>query len=179
MVDRVLIDTLNLKARSFAAKWAAKVGKASQFQHYAALSGEALIELNAPVYPQLARALDRGLDRSLVGGFFVGFGQRQIAKGFPVSETIYGVNLAQQVVNEYLMNEFAPEGTVRMYQALDASSRMAEFFLLGCFYLTKGALEAIYTSMKKHDAVSEQLLKKYFRDDFFFKNDPDSAARGL
>jgi hypothetical protein len=171
MVDRVLIDTLNLKARNFAAEWAAKIRKTSQLKHYGALSGDALIELNAPLYSQLARTLDRGLDRSLVGDYFVTMGWKRIEEGFPVSETIYGINLAEQVVNEYLMNDFAPDSTVRMYQALGASSRAAEFFLLGCFYLTKGSLEAVYTLMNKNDAVSEALLKKYFRDDFFFKND--------
>jgi hypothetical protein len=171
MVDRVLIDTLNLKARRFAAEWAAKIRKSPQLKHYGALSDDALIELNAPLYSQLARTLDRGLDRSLVGDYFVTVGWKRIEGGFPVSETVYGINLAEQVVNEYLMNEFVSDNAVRMYQAIDVSSRVAEFFLLGCFYLTKGSLEAVYTLMNKNDAVSEALLKKYFRDDFFFKKD--------
>jgi hypothetical protein len=170
MVDRVLIDTLNLKARNFAAAWAAKMRKAPQLKCYGELSGDVLIELNAPLYPHLARILDRGLDRSLVGDFFVTLGRKRIEEGFPVSETIYGLNLAEQVVNEYLMNDFAPDSTVRMYQAMGAASKAAEFFLLGCFYITKGSLEAIYTLMNKKDVVSEEILKKYFRDDFFFKN---------
>jgi hypothetical protein len=173
MVDRVLIDTLSLKARNFAAEWVVKIRKAPQLKHYGALSSDALIELNASLYSQLARTLDRGLDRSLVGEFFVTMGRKRIEEGFPVSETIYGINLAEQVVNEYLMNDFAPDSAVHMYQAMGAASKAAEFFLLGCFYLTKGSLEAIYTLMNKDDAVSEELLKKYFRDDFFFKNGQD------
>ncbi|MDR0387638.1 MAG: hypothetical protein LBH57_06335 [Treponema sp.] len=170
MVDRVLIDTLNLKAQNFAAQWAAKIRKTPQLKQYSVLSGDALIELNVPLYSQLARTLDRGLDRSLVGDFFVTMGRKRIEEGFPVSETIYGINLTEQVVNDYLMNDFAPDNAVRMYQAMGAAFKTAEFFLLGCFYLTKGSLEAIYTMMNKNDAVSEALLKKYFRDDFFFKS---------
>ncbi|MDR2742913.1 MAG: hypothetical protein LBB98_12280 [Treponema sp.] len=170
MVDRVLIDTLNLKARNFAAEWVVKIRKAPQLKHYGALSDDALIEINAPLYPHLARTLDRGLDRSVVGDFFVTMGRKRIEGRFPVSETIYGLNLAEQVVNDYLMNDFAPDNAVRMYQAMGAASRAAEFFLLGCFYITKGSLEAVYTLMNKDNAVSEEVLKKYFRDDFFFKN---------
>jgi hypothetical protein len=169
MVDRVLIDTLSLKARDFAASWAVKIRKAPQLKRYGGLSGDVLIDLNAPLYPYLARTLDRGLDRSVVGEFFVTTGRKRIEEGFPVSETIYGLNLAEQVVNEYLMNDFAPDSAVHMYQAMGAASKAAEFFLLGCFYLTKGSLEAIYTLMNKNDVVSEEILKKYFTDDFFFK----------
>jgi hypothetical protein len=58
-----------------------------------------------------------------------------------------------------------------MYQSMGIITEVSEYFLLGCFYLTKGFLEATYTHMSSHNAVSEELLKKYFRDDFFFKND--------
>ncbi|MDR1899897.1 MAG: hypothetical protein LBQ55_07820, partial [Treponema sp.] len=81
------------------------------------------------------------------------------------------VNLAQQIVIEYLMTDFVLESTVRMYQAMGVVTKVAEFFLLGSFYLTKGFLEATYTTMSGSDQVSEELLKKYFKDDFFFKKD--------
>jgi hypothetical protein len=170
MVDRLLIDTLNLNARNFALKWTDKIRKASHLKHYTGLTDEALVEFNAPFYPQLARSLDRGLDRSIAGDFFVTLGKKRMQEGFPISETIYGLNLTEQVVHEYLMNDFVLDSTIRMYQAMGSASKASEFFLLGCFYLTKGSLEAIYTLMNKNDAVSEELLKKYFRDDFFFKN---------
>jgi hypothetical protein len=171
MVDRVLIDTLNLTARDFAVKWKDKIRKAPQLKHYGVLSDEALVEADVPFYPLLARTLDRGLDRSMVGDFFVSLGKTRLRAGFPVSETIYAVNLAEQVVIEYLMNDFVLDSTVRMYQAMGVVSKVAEFFLLGCFYLNKGFLEATYTQMNKTDAVSEELLKKYFKDDFFFKKE--------
>jgi hypothetical protein len=133
------------------------------------MDDEALLDMGRPFYPLLARILDRGLDRSLLGNFFVTMGKHQLNGKFPVSEAIYGINLAQTVVIEFLMTEYAPENPMRMYQSLDAVTRIAEFFLLGSFYLTKGFLEETYTSMKSHDKISEELLNKYFKDDFFFK----------
>lgn len=170
MVDRVLIDTLNLRARDFAFRWKDQIRKSPQLKHYNTLGDEDLIGRNIPLYPLLSRTLDRGMDRSRVGDFFVSLGKSRMAEGFPVSEQIYAVNLAQQGVIEYLMTDFVLDSSVRMYQAMGIVKRVSEFFLLGCFYLTKGFLEATYTHMNRKDAVSEELLKKYFKDDFFFKD---------
>jgi hypothetical protein len=57
-----------------------------------------------------------------------------------------------------------------MYQSLGALTKVSEFFLLGSFYATKGFLEETYTVMSHHGKVSDEVLKKYFTDDFFFKN---------
>jgi hypothetical protein len=169
MVDSVLIDTLNLKARDFALRWKDLIRKSPQLKHYNEMDDGALIDTDAPFYPLLARTLDRGLDRAAVGDFFVKLGKSRMNDGFPVSEVIYAASLAEQVVISYLMTDFVLDSTVRMYQAMGAVNRIAEFFLLGCFYLTKGFLEATYTKMNKNDAVSEEFLRKYFKDDFFFK----------
>jgi hypothetical protein len=171
MIDRVLIDTLNLQAKDFAGRWKDLIRKAPQLKHYNDMSDQALVEADVPFYPLLGRTLDRGLDRALVGDFFVKLGKDRMKAGFPVSEVIYAVNLAEQVIIGYLMTDFVLDSQVRMYQAMGAVNRVAEFFLLGCFYLTKGFLEATYTNMNKNEAVSEELLKKYFKDDFFFKSD--------
>jgi hypothetical protein len=169
MIDTALIDTLNLKAPDFARRWKDRIRKASQLKHYNELEDGVLISADTPFYILLARTLDRGLDRAMVGDFFVKLGKNRMQEGFPVSEVIYAVNMAQQVVIEYIMSDYAPESPVKMYQAMGIMVKVSEFFLLGCFYLTKGFLEATYTSMNSMDAVSEELLKKYFRDDFFFK----------
>ena len=169
MVDHALIDDLTLKARDFALRWKNMVRKAQQLKHYNAMDDESLIESDQPIYPLLARTLDRGLDRSLVGGFFVTMGKDRMREGYPISEVIYALNLAQKVVIEYLMTEFAPENPMRMYQSMGALTQVAEFCLLGSFYISRGFLEETYTRMSSNDEVSEELLKKYFRDDFFFK----------
>jgi len=169
MIDRILIDSLNLRSRDFAVRWKDQIRNAEQLKHYQTLDDEILIEKSKPCFPLLSRTLDRGLDRSLVGGFFVKVGKERLHGGFPVSEVIYALSVMQKVVIEFIMTEFAPDNPMRMYQSMGALTRIAEFFLLGSFYLTKGFLEETYTSMSSHDKVSEELLKKYLRDDFFFK----------
>jgi hypothetical protein len=171
MVDHVLIDNLNLKARDFAVKWTHMVRKAHKLKHYNKMKDEELIEVDTPIYPLLSKTLDRGMNRDLIGDFFVNIGKERMRDGYPVSEVIYAMNLAERVVIEYIMTEFAPENPVRMYQSMGIISRVSEFFLLGCYFLTKGYLEAVYTKMNVHDNVEEELLKKYFKDDFLFKDE--------
>ena len=168
-MDRQLIDNLNIQSRNFALRWLSHVRKASQLKHYNELDDDVLIEMNRPLYSMLSKILDRGLDRTLMGDFFVKLGKNRVQIGFPISEAIYAVNLTQKVVIEYITTDFAPENPVKMYQSLGALSRIAEFFLLGSFYMTKGFLEETYTTLNNSEKVSEELLKKYFKDDFFFK----------
>ena len=171
MIDRVLIDTLNLSSRDFAIRWKDTIRKNPQLKQYNDMDDGTLIEEDMPFYPLLARTLDRGLDRSLVGDFFVKLGKNRMRGGFPISEVIFALNLDQKMVIEYLMTEFAPENPMRMYQSMGALTRVAEFCLLGSFYISKGFLEETYTHMSNNTEVSEELLKKYFKDDFFFKKD--------
>ena len=147
------------------------VRKTPHLKHFNEFDDDELIKTDSTFYPVLAKTLDLGLDRSLVGGFFANLGKRRMREGFPVSELMYAINLRQKIIIEYIMTEFAPENPVRMYQSMESISRVSEFFLLGCFYLTKGYLEEVYSKMNKNDIVSEEILKEYFKDDFFFKDE--------
>ena len=169
MVDHSLIDNLNLKARDFALRWKNMVRKAPQLKHYNGLDDEVLMEWNRPLYPMLARTLDRGVDRSLLGDFFVKMGKERMKAELSISEAIYGLNLSQKAVIEYVMTEYAPENPMKMYQSMGILTQVAEFYLLGSFYISKGFLEEIYTGMSSHDEISDEFLRKYFKDDFFFK----------
>jgi hypothetical protein len=165
----MLIDTLNFKAKDFGARWKAMIRRSPHLKHYQTMSDEELVADNERLYPVLARSLERGIDRSHVGDFFVKLGKTRMEKGFPVSELVFALSLSHQTVIEYLMSDFVLDSTVRMYQAMGVMTKVAEFFHLSAFYVTKGFLEETYTHMSKHHEISEEILKKYFRDDFFFK----------
>jgi hypothetical protein len=170
MIDRVLIDTLNLKSRDFATRWKDAIRNNPQLRHYNKMSDQELVDSDIPFYSLLARTLDRGMDRSLVGNFFVSLGKDRMKKGFPISEVIFALSLLQKIIIEYMLTEFAPDNTMRMYQSMGALTNVSEFCLLGSFYISKGFLEETYTHMSSNDKISDELLKKYFKDDFFFKD---------
>lgn len=169
MIDKTLINGLNFHARELAEKWKDKIRKSPQLKYYNSLDDIQLVEIDTAFYPLLARTLDRGLDKSLVGGFFVNIGKERMRKNFPISEVIYANSLVERTVIEYVMGDFVYDNPVKMYSAVGLISDISEFFILGCFYLTKGFLEETYVNMNKQNVLSEEMLKKYFRDDFFFK----------
>jgi hypothetical protein len=145
------------------------IRKSPQLKHYNELQDAALVDLNAEFYPVLAHTLERGLDKNTIGAYFVRFGKDRMRMGFPISEVLYSMNLSQKVVIEYLMTECVVDNSMQMYQVVDVMTRLSEFFLLGSFYMTKGFLEETYVALNSKEALSEELLKRYFRDDFFFK----------
>jgi hypothetical protein len=169
MVEREIIDALTYRGRDMGVLWKDAIRKAPQLKHYNALEDDKLIEFNGHLYPVLAKTLEHGMDRSLVGNYFVRMGKDRMRLGFPVSEILYALNLSQNTVIEFLLSELPLDNSLRMYQTVDAIKRISGFFLLSSFYITKGFLEETYTSMNMNEEVSEELLKRYFRDDFFFK----------
>jgi hypothetical protein len=171
MVHNALIDILNFKSKVLASRWKDLIRKSPHLRHYNNLSDDMLIKIDSPIYPQLARTLDRGLDRSIVGDFFVRIGKEGQKRNFPISEMVYAVKLNQQMLLEYIESEFILDNPVTMYQTLSIVPKVADFFLLGVFYLNKGYNEQTYITMNLQEKVSEELLRKCFKDDFFFKKD--------
>ncbi|MDR2343025.1 MAG: hypothetical protein LBD86_00660 [Spirochaetaceae bacterium] len=176
MNDCVLIETFNFKAEAIARRWKNFIRKESQLKHYNRLSDEQLCELNAPLYPQLARSIERGIDRKHIGAYFVGMGKDRMRMGFPVSEVVFACSLSQKAVVDYISFEFVHDNPLALYQAFSAIEKVNEFFFLGCFYVIKGFLEQTYESMNNNHKIPEELLKTYFKDDFFFKKDVESIT---
>jgi hypothetical protein len=171
MIDRVLIDALKFKAKPLAQRWAALIREAPQLKHYNMLENDTLFNLNESIFFQLARFLEHGLDRSVLGDYFVRMGKNSVHHGFPLSETVYGLRISQQVIMRYMEGEFVLDDPVALYQALSVSAKVSDFFLLGCFYINKGFQEATIEKMSENDKLPRAMLTKYFKDDFFFKKE--------
>jgi hypothetical protein len=171
MNDLVLIETFHFKAKAIAGRWVKLIRKEPQLKHYNGLSDEELCALNAPLYPHLARSIERGIDRKLIGGYFVQMGKDRMRNGFPISESVFAFSLSQKAVVDYISSEFVYDNPLALYQAFVAIEKVNEFFLLGCFYMIKGFLEDMYEKMNTRHNIPEDLLKTLFKDDFFFKKD--------
>jgi hypothetical protein len=172
MVNNNFIEVLNFKPALLAARWKDLIRKSPQLRHYNALSDDELIELNTPVYAQIARSIERGIDKSVLGDFFVKFGKEMQAKGFPVSETVFACNLNQKMLVDFSASEVM-DNHLALYQTMQTINNVNEFFFLGLFYMIKGFLEKTYTNLNKKHNISEETLKEYFMDDFFFKQEAD------
>ena len=177
MRDRILIDSLNIKSRDFAIRWKNLLRGEPRLVHYQTMEDDDLIEAGKSIFPLLSQTLDRGMDRSLVGGHFVELGKQRLNSGFTVTEVLFGLNFAQKVVIEYITTEFAPENPMRMYQSLGVLTNVSEFFLLGTLYIIRGFLEETYTKMNDQDKAALEVFRKYFKDDLFFRKNEDKEKQ--
>ncbi|GMO26316.1 MAG: hypothetical protein Ta2B_06470 [Termitinemataceae bacterium] len=169
MTQGQIVDTLNFKAIPLSEKWKELIRKNPHLKHYNALSDEDLISIGVPVYKQLGRCMDSGIDRNIIGDFFVRMGKDRQEKGFPISESVYACNLSQEMIIDYMVSENINDNPLAIYQTLEIVNQINKFYFLGLFYMIKGYLEKTYTHMSTKHGVSENTLKECFNDDFFFK----------
>jgi len=170
MVERFLINSLSNNAQNFATHWKDKIRQLDHLKHYNALSDIELINMNSPIYPLMARRLEHELELSELGKFFINQGKDRMRRNFAISETIYGISLSERTVIEYIMDNFVHDEPFKMYATMGVVTQVADFFLLGCFYIIKGFLEETCIHMSTHSEVPKEILKKYFKDDFFEDN---------
>jgi hypothetical protein len=171
MIDHALLETLDFKAEKLAKRWKNLIRKESHLKHYNQFTDEQLYEINIPFYHQLARSIERGIDRKILGGYFVGVGKDRMKRGIPISEVVYSCSLIQKTVVDYITYEFLNANPLTTYQIFDMIDKVNQFFFLGCFYIIKGFLEQTYKQLNDHHNISDEILKIYFKDDFFFKAD--------
>jgi hypothetical protein len=171
--DHALIETFDSKAETIAKRWVKLIRNEARLKHYNELSDEQLCALNTPLYSRFARSIERGIDKKTLGSHFVRLGKNCMSKGFPISEMVLANNMSQKAVIEYIRSEFVYDDPLALYQVFGLIEKVNDFFFLGCFYMIKGFLERMYETMLANDSISEDVLRTYLKDDFFFKKDTE------
>jgi hypothetical protein len=165
-----LMDVLMTKNEGVVRIWIQKVRNSPNLKKYNALGDDDLLNLNIDMYKVLGRWIDRDIDKNLVGAYFVDLGKTRRREGYPVSEVSFSMLLAQRSVLEYLTNESLVDSSMILYQILNLTKQISDFFFLGSYYMVKGYLEDTYVALNRDQALPDEILKQYFADDFFFKD---------
>jgi len=165
-----LSETLAVNCDTLAHIWIKKVRKAENLKTYNALSDDALLKINSKVYRTLALWFQKEIDKNSIGAFFVNIGKERRKQGFAVSEVSYALFLSQRAVQEYIINENLVDTSMALYTIMGLSSQVSDFFYLGSYYMVKGYLEDTYLALQKNEDMSDEKLRTYFSDDFFFKD---------
>jgi hypothetical protein len=168
-------DVLSVNSESLAKIWIRKVRKAPNLKSYNNLDDDALIKINSRIYRTLALWFEKEADRNQIGAFFADIGKSRRREGFAVSEVAYALFLAQRAVLEYLTTDYLNDSSLALYNAMNLSGQVADFFLLGTYYMMKGYLEDTFIALNRDESMPIETLRKYFCDEFFFK---DNSPKG-
>ncbi len=170
MLLRSLEAIISGSARELGERWLSKIKAAQNLKSFNSLSDSELLSLHEEIVRKLGRWFEKEADKNEIGAFFVMVGKEYCALGISVSELTMALSQDRKAVVEYLVAEEDLEGAHRIYALMDAADQVADFFMLGSYYLTKGFLEETFLRLRRGEKMSNEVLGKYFKDDFFFKD---------
>ncbi len=150
--------------------WIEKVRHSPNLKRFGELTEDQLRAINAEVGTSLAHWLEDSADRVSLGAFFVRMGKDRLKQGLSMSETIYSLSLLERSIIEFLDGNIL-ENSLELYRGLELTIIISEYFMLGTYYFTKGFLEDAYLGMNREARLSDETLRRFFKDDFFFKDD--------
>ena len=170
MLLKSLDDILVGAAPGVGKRWLAKLRKAENISAINDVEDAELLSVHEEIIRELGRWFDKSADKNEIGAFFVMMGKEYCAQSIPLSELTFALNLDRKAVNEHIVEAEDLEGAHRIYALMEVTDQVGDFFFLGSYYLTKGYLENTFLRMRCEQSLDEEILNKYFPDDFFFKD---------
>ena len=167
---KAVLDVLTLNNDGITRLWIQKIRNAPNLVAIGSLDDDVLSRVFKELGRNLGLWFSKEIDKNDIGSFFVGLGKSCLARELPVSEISFALLLAQRATVEYISNESVLDTSMALYQALDVTRQINEFFFLGSYYMLKGYLEDAYVALRNDGAVADEVLRKYFSDDFYFKD---------
>jgi hypothetical protein len=167
-----LSDALSMNVDRIGQKWIKLIRKSENTKAYTAISDDELQNIATKIYKMLALWFEKEADKDSLGGFFVDLGKNRRRDGFGISEIEYALFLGQRAILDFISNENLDDTPMALYNALNVSRQVADFFFLGSFYMIKGFLEDSVVEINKNEHIPIETLKHYFTDDFYFKGIP-------
>lgn len=170
MFDRALEELLITGGGASASRWIALVHASPQAKSLKSLPESELSTL----FQDLGRALSRWLSgdsgRNELGAFFARIGKDYSVQGIPLSELSLSLALARKATVRSLVEEGLFDNANALYAMLDASERVADFYALGNYYMTKGFLETTIERITADKGIDKNILVGFFKDDLFYRD---------
>lgn len=164
-------DALLTNSEAIGRAWVKLVRKSGNLKIYNSLTDDTLQKNNGKVMRMLLLWFEKEADKNRIGAFFVDIGKNRRKEGYAVSEICYALFLAQHAVLEYISTNYINDSPIALYTTMNSSVQIADFFFLASYYMTKGYLEDTFIALNRDEAMPVDTLRKYFSDDFFFKDD--------
>ncbi len=169
MPSKALLDLLASDTAVIATTEMAKLRDLPALKTLGGLQNDQLIDINSQIYRGLIKWFDKSGGKNEVGATFASIGKTLCTAGIPVSESIYFLVVSRKSLVDHFQRDSMMENSLELYSILQTVDQISDFYALGSYYLTKGYLEDTFKALAKNAAIPESELRKYFKDDFFFK----------
>ncbi len=169
MFGRALEELIVAGGTGSAARWLTLIREAPQVKTLKDFSDSDLTALHNDMGGELARWLTGTSDRNALGSFFAGIGKEYSVRGVSLSELSLSLALARKATVRRLVEDGIFENSSAIYSMFDASERVADFYALGNYYMTKGFLESTIERITKETRLDTTRIEDFFCDDLFHK----------
>lgn len=162
MISKKLLDTILHKEDMLSKRWVEQIRKSTYMKSYCQHRDEELIRRNKRFFEQLAHWINNDFSHEEMDDYFQTIGRERYREGFPLPEIIYGVFLAKKVFHDILIEETLLDSAMEIYQVLELITMIYNFFDQGNFYITRGYLEEMSSTIAKTGKLNNEELSKYF-----------------
>jgi hypothetical protein len=170
MFDRALEELLVTGGGSSATRWISLIQASPQAKSLQSLPESELSDLFGELGKALSRWLSGTTGRNELGAFFARIGKDYSVQGIPLSELSLSLALARKAIVRSLVEEGLFDNANALYAMFDASERVADFYALGNYYMTKGFLETTIERITADKTIDRRILVEFFKDDLFYRD---------
>jgi hypothetical protein len=171
MISKTLIEMIKRSLDRLTKHWCQEITKSEFMKTYQQYNDDELIKRNKKFFENLTKWIEEGTSRQEIGAYFVDIGKKRYREKFPLCELNYAVFLGKKVFRDIILNEAILNSALECHQAIGLITMIDKFFDLGNFYLIRGYLEEMYSTMVDSKKLSDEDIKKYFFHGSFFKLD--------
>lgn len=145
--------------------------KSDKMENYAKLEKEKVISREVSVFNNMINWLSTGSKDDNAEKFFENIGSERFKEGFSLAEINYALHIDRNVVWNYMMPKKESGLFSNTDEFQDAAILLSNYFDLGSFYMTRGYMNELYTSLEssgkfKREELQSIVNKGAFDEDF-------------
>ena len=127
-------------AEALARRWIERIRKEEGLEAYLSLPEAALMEHVTDAYREIGLFLDQP-KHDIVRHHFHDSGRRRRKQSLPISDVIRAIQLARNVMWQYVLEQDVFDSSLNLYQAIDLYRQIVNFFDCAIVFAVEGYCE--------------------------------------
>lgn len=158
MVYESLIAIVEQYRAKMAESWFEEIKTHKFMTTYRSLQDVQLLERGKVLFGNLLLWLQKGADERFIQDYFEGVGKERAKEGFPLTEVNYALFLEKKVLWSFIAYKDKLQGPLDPADAVEFMSVISSYFDMGAFFILRGFISELITSMKASGKFSDEDL---------------------